>query len=102
MVQIKIAIAEAIQLAPKMVEKVVAAHNKELPTLADIVSKLCKDNNWPEEREALILGGTESLPHEYSVMSLVNGLTYASQHVDNWKEREDMELLAGDFLMAVG
>lgn len=82
----------AMQAAPMVIEKMVAAEMIELPKMGEIVGKLCKSQGWSNDFVGPILQGTEK---QNTLMGLSNGLTWAAHNQTDASLQFDMESLAG-------
>lgn len=95
-VMLKAAMGEILPFAAQLLDKMIEADGKELPTFGDIVNGLGIKHGWSEEFTQTVFAGTE---RRETLAGLVNGITFAAhEKAGSQEEMVDQEFLAGRLL----
>jgi len=95
---IKSKMIEIFPQAFAMLEKMIEAEERALPSLTDVLNGLSKEYGWDDKTKMSVAAGTEN---QETVAGIVNGVSYAAHqlHKDNSDNMVDMEILAGNLLV---
>lgn len=94
---IKAHAGEILRISSATIDKALEAERKLIPSVADVLRDLCKDNSWGEHVLETALQHTEG---NVSPMGVVHGLSAAAHRIKDASDelRDEIEIAAGNYL----
>jgi hypothetical protein len=97
MIQIKAAFGRIFHASAEMIDQMIEAEGEKVPDFSDVLNGLAIKYRWNNDMKLSVIHGTEG---ERTRAGIVNGISYAAHDRAAGDERTDMEILAGEMLVA--